>query len=226
MVFSSLKHLSARYRAEGIDSLLYSLSWRMPRWLFRYSHVYLVAAQDLDVVKPGTDAFDFRLAQLSDASSFALLGLSPETVGDRLTSGDLCGAAMRRDGMLCSMVWVSTGRLHLDAAGIILDTDLEGVNFYNAFTLPELRGHGLNRGCSSVYCDWFRRQGRTVRYALIDRLNDTSIVAHGRMNLKPTGESRHFHVLFFEITRLANWPKTGKRLMCSIWKRTHGARVV
>ncbi len=226
MVFSRLKQLSARYRAEGIDYLLYSLSWRMPRRLFRYSHVYLVAAQDLDVVKPETDAFDFRLAQLSDASSFSLLGVSPETVRDRLTSGDLCGVAVRRDGMVCSMVWVSTGRLYLDEAGTILDTDPEGVYFYNSFTLPELRGRSLYRGCSSACCDWFRRLGRTLRYGIIDKLNETSIVANGRINLQRTGESRYFHFLFFDITWLSNWPKTGRKLVISFGKRTQGARTV
>ncbi len=226
MISSRLKHMRERYRVEGVDCLLYSISWRMPRWLFQYSHAYLVTAHDLEVTAPPTEIFKFRLAGPCDAEKFASLGLSVLAVNERFASGDICGIAERKDGSMCSMVWVSTGRLYLDTAGAVLDVDPEGVYFYNAFTLAQDRGLGLYRGCCSVYCDWFRRQGRSARYGLIDKLNYTSIVAHGRMNLKPTGEARHFHILFFWITQLANWPKSRRRLIVSIGKHTHGARVV
>ncbi len=226
MNLSKLKQLRDKIRDDGLDSIFYSLSWRLPQWLFRYTHAYLVTAQDLDVVAPISDTFQFRLAKMSDAEFYTPLGVSPNTVINRLTAGDQCGIAVRNDGMVCSMVWASTGRLYLDGAGTILDCDPEGVYVYNSYTLAELRGHSLYRGCSAAVCDWFKPQGRTVRYGIIDRLNESSFKANGRINLKTNGESRYFRFMGIHLSILTNWPKTSRRLFISLGKRTLGARIV
>lgn len=226
MNLSKLKQLRDKIRDEGFDPVFYSLSWRLPRWLFCYTHAYLVTAHDLDVTAPVTEDFQFRLAKLSDAESFSLLSVSPNTVITRLTAGDQCGIAVRKDGMVCSMVWASTGRLYLDGAGTILDCDPEGVYVYNSYTLAELRGHSLYRGCSAAVCDWFRPQGRTVRYGIIDKLNESSFKANGRINLKTNGESKYFRFIGIHMSILMNWPKTTRRLFVSFGKRTLGARIV
>lgn len=221
-----LKALRTQISEGGIDSIFYALSWRLPRWLFRYTHAYLVVAPDLDVVAPETDVYRFRLAKLADAESYSLLGVSAATVRSRLQAGDQCGIAVRADGMVCSMVWASTGLLYLDGVGTVLESDPEGVYVYNSFTLAELRGHSLYRGCSAAVCDWFKKQGRTVRYGIIDKLNESSFVANGRINLRTNGEARYFQILGFHITLLSGWPKTKRRLAISFGKRTRGARVV
>ncbi len=221
-----LKSLRTKIRESGTDAIFYGLTWRLPEWFFRYTHAYLVTANDLDVVAPQSDTYQFRLAKLSDAESYSLLKVSPSTVTSRLAAGDQCGVAVRKDGLVCSMVWASTGRLYLDGAGTILDCDPEGVYVYNSYTLAELRGHSLYRGCSAAVCDWYRPQGRTVRYGIIDKLNESSFKANGRINLKTGGESRYFRFLGLHLSILTNWPKTRRRLFISIGKRTLGARIV
>lgn len=221
-----LRALQTKIRESGIDSILYSLSWRLPQWLFRYTHAYLVTAHDLDVAAPETDRYQFRLARISDAEAYSLLRVSAETVRTRLAAGDQCGVAVRSDGMICSMVWASTGQLYLDRAGTILESDPEGIYVYNAFTLAELRGHSLYRGCSAVICDWYKQQGRSVRYGIIDKLNEVSFTASGRINLKTDGEARYFQLLGVHMTWLTNWPKTNRRFVISIGKRSQGARIV
>jgi hypothetical protein len=225
-LLTRLKALSAKIRERGFDSLFYSLSWRLPKWLFQYTHALLVAAPDLDVVRPQSDKFEFRLALPSDAEAYALLGVSAETVKRRLAQGDVCGVAVRTDRMVCSMVWASTGRLYLDGVGAVLETDPEGVYVYNSFTLAELRGHSLYRGCSSAVCDWFRQHGRKVRYGIIETPNVASFEANGRINLKPAGDARYFRILGLHLTWLSNWPKSKRKLFLSLGKRTRGARVV
>ncbi|MBK7092872.1 MAG: hypothetical protein IPH59_14330 [bacterium] len=221
-----LRTWQKKVREGGLDSIFYALTWRLPAWFFRYTHAYLVLANDLDVVAPDTKAFRFRLADLSDAENFALLGVSAKTVRERLGAGDYCGVAVREDGMVCSMVWASTGRLYLDGAGTTLDCEPEGVYVYNSFTLAELRGHSLYRGCSAAVCDWFKREGRSVRYGIIDKLNEASFKANGRINLKNDGESRYFRFCGLHLSLLTNWPKTSRRLFISIGRRTRGARIV
>ena len=223
---SSLQRLRAKLRSSSLDSLLYSLSWRLPKWLFRYTHAILVAAHDLDVVPPDSEIFRFRMAVPSDAENFKLLGVGAETVRKRLSQDIHCGVAVRGDGMICSMVWASTGRLYLEGVGVILETDPEGVYVYNSFTLAELRGHSLYRGCSSAVCDYYKKDGRTVRYGIIDLLNESSFKANGRINLKPAGEARYFVILGLHITLLQNWPKTRKKLTFSFGKRSRGAKAV
>ncbi len=226
MILSKLKQWSRKLRERGADSVLYSLSWRLPSWLFRYTHASLVAAPDLNVLPPKSETYRFRLALVSDAEAYSLLGVSAETVRKRLEQGDVCGVAVRADGMVCSMVWASTGRLYLDGAGAVLETDPEAVYVYNSFTLAELRGHSLYRGCSSAVCDWFRQRGRKVRYGIIETPNAASFEANGRINLKPAGDARYFRILGVHLTWLSDWPKSDRRLFVSLGKHTRGARVV
>lgn len=226
MILSKIRHWNRKFREQGADSLLYSLSWRLPKLLFHYTHALLVAAHDLDVTAPQSDEFRFRLASPSDAEAYSLLGVSAETVRNRLAQGNVCGVAVRNDGMVCSMVWASTGRLYLEGVGVILDTDPEGVYVYNSFTLAELRGHSLYRGCSSAVCDWFKKDGRTVRYGIIDLLNESSFKANSRINLEPAGDARYFIILGLHITWLSNWPKTNRKLVISFGRQTRGAKAV
>lgn len=204
---SRLAEARSRFRNFGFDAVLDALSWRMPPWLFHYSHSYLVWFDRLMTAEPNPEGFEIRLAQPTDENALAAFGVPPRVFSQRLEAGDICGLAIRPDKSIAAMLWTATGRFYLRECGVDLDAGPEGIYRYNAITHPADRRKGLYAACCSVVDRHYAALRRSCAYGVISRFNLVSQNVNQNLGMKIVGEVYRLTIFGVSVRRVNSWPQ-------------------
>jgi hypothetical protein len=172
-----------------LDNLLHSLSWRLPDWLFKWDHSYLLQSRQLRLIVLPHPDYQVRPTSLEDIGVFERANVDPELIACRLRRGDHCVMVLKND-QLIAWSWTAIGRLLLKLDGAFFDTGEDGFFIYDVYTAPAERLKGLIMNCYELQLNHYRRTGRENIYSAISVLNTNALSTHFRMGFTAIGEIR------------------------------------
>ncbi len=210
----------------GLESVLRSLDWRTPRWLFHYSHVLLTRGPLEIGDRPLDSGHTFGLAAETDVYLFEEIGIPEKTILQRIAAGDVCGIALSAERKLSAMLWTATGNIFIDEAGHELDLGSDSVYSYNALTAKSERRKGLFRGCAKAVYDFHIRHGRQFVYGAVSIYNSPSQAAGTSIRRETVGETILVRFCGLEFLRTKKWPSKMPGLRMGFRKRSGDLRRV
>jgi hypothetical protein len=220
-----IRRLRDGFKNLGLEYLLLSLSWRLPRWLFNYDHGLLYAGADLLFTKRDRSDIVIRLATAEDADGLTPLGLPIEVVLERMNHGDTCVVAVQGDEIV-SMEWAATGSIFIKSFGSILDTTERGFYVYNGFTLSRERGQGLFIACCVRLFEHYAAQIRGTAFGAISAFNTASIKVHERSGFHQVGETVRIILMGVSFLYTKKWPSSCPRLQIGFLRQPQGLRAL
>ncbi|MGB5107779.1 MAG: hypothetical protein WBP29_05170 [Candidatus Zixiibacteriota bacterium] len=125
-----------------------------------------------------------------------------------------------------SMLWGATGKLYVNQASTLIDTNNNAFYRYNSFTVPEERLKGLYSQCSTVLYNHYSTSGRKLVYSAISVFNQPSIAASTSVGNKIVGESVLFSIFGLKILYYKKWPHPVKRLVFFTGKPSPDVRII
>jgi len=214
-MFALLKEKSAKFR-KGLKSgkleyLLYAGTYRLPEWLLRYYHTYLIEAEKLNLITRSYKGYATRFATVEDVDKFEAIGVSKDKVQHRLNRGDTCAVVLKGEEIV-GLGWAATGRLYNKYGGSIIDTGENGVILYSVYVIPEERLKGFFSLCFAKQVAHYRAQNRNKIYGIIEVLNTGSIKTHLRLGFEITGETYCFTLLGISLCYYKKWPFKTKKI--------------
>jgi hypothetical protein len=155
-----------------------------------------------------------RFARLSDADRAKYLAFrsdqSAAEVGSRLARGDRCFVAWHGDGIV-DAGWVSTDRhVHVPYLGRDLQLEPGDIYYYDTYTIPRLRGHGLYMARNWFAARELRAEGYRRGLALVAVENRVAIAVLQRAGLTLHGTYARLRLGVADL--LWSRPSPGRRL--------------
>ena len=200
-----------------LDSLLCSLSWRLPSWLFNYVRTYVLRSDNVKLFTRKTTSYFQKFATLDDAELLQKAGICKKLLEERLEHGDRC-YFVGLDNKVLSIIWGSTGKRFVKFCGAILDPGDDGVIMYGGFSDESVKLKGLFPLAYKALLQSFLDDGRKYYYAAVHATNKHSYKMHQRMNFEQVGESFHFVFFGIKLTYYKTWPHKTKKLHIFIKK--------
>jgi len=194
----------------GLEYLVCSFASRFPEWLFRYYHTVLIRGDQIKLIVRRRQDYKIRLANADDAGDLEEVGIARRKALYRLDRGDTC-AIVSKDKRVATISWAATGRLYNRYAGSIIDTGEDGLYLFGVYSVPDERMKGHLHSCYQLQFEHHAKQGRTLKYGVIDILNKGSLKAHRRMGFQIAGETYCVTLFGMSICYYKTWPhKTPK----------------
>jgi len=197
-------------KSKGFEYFLYFLNERFPEWMFRYYHTYLTRLEKPALRTRDNKGMNVRLATENDADLIEQMGISKEKTIHRLRRGDKCTIIHDKNRIL-SILWAATGKIYNRYAGSIVDTGGNGLLIYGVFSIAEMRKKGLYSLGLKHHLNYYRSQGRTVAFAVVEAINDVSRKAHHKLGYRIVGETIYCVFLGCSICYYRKWPNRSRK---------------
>lgn len=189
----------------GFDRVLSGIARRLPSWLLRYDHTYLVTGRNVKLITRDYSGYEIRYATTADVELMMRAGVSRELFEHRLHRGDNCVIVLN-EGKVVTWSWAATGRLFLKLSGVTIDLPNDSLFLYDVFTIPEERLKGFITSCFKLQLEHFHKQNRQVIYGVIAASNTGSLKTHYRMGFELAGETFYLKLCGIKFARYAIWP--------------------
>jgi GNAT superfamily N-acetyltransferase len=138
--------------------------------LFEFGHVF-VYFRELDWPRPQGSlppGFRFMLANPLDIASLTMGRSLPRSLLEaRFASGERCVAAVTDQGEVVHAHWYSTIRAEIPEIGMQFLLEKGEAYLYDSYTLPEMRGKGIERAGSEFTCRMLQDRGWTRTYGYV-----------------------------------------------------------
>jgi hypothetical protein len=106
---------------------------------------------------------------------------------ERLCDGHRCYAILNNSGEVESFTWVASGKVYIHAIGDSIWVPQDIVFFYDSFTFPEARGHGLIAEIARGIVADLRSSPVKRCESWIDRSNKVSLRAYSMAGFRVYG---------------------------------------
>ncbi len=208
-----------------IEYFFHSLSWRMPSWLFKSDHSYIVQSRQLNLIVSPHPDYQVRSTSIEDLGAFERAHLNPELIASRLQRGDQCVAVLK-DDQLVGWSWSAVGRVFLKLSGTVFDTGDEGFFLYDVYTAPSERLKGFIMNCYELQCDYYRNSRRQNIYSSISVFNTNALRTHFRMGFNAVSEIINLKILGISLSCCYSRSSREGRWQVHFWGSSKAVKLV
>ncbi len=200
-----------RFFGKTLNELVYSISWRLPSWIFYYYHTLLVKSDNPRLPTRKFKTYFLKPVTEEEIPLLVKYGIKEELIRNRLKSGDKC-VIMGKDKKIQTIIWGASSKKYLRLSGAILDPGPDGAIIYAGYTTPDARMKGLFAVAFNEIYQSYIAEGRSVLYGAIDTYNKNSLKLHLRMNFKIVGETYFSRLFGIKICYYKSWPYPVRKL--------------
>lgn len=187
------------------DRLISGIARRLPSWLLRYDHTYLVHSKGPKLITRDYTGYEVRYAGADDVGLMTRAGVDGQLFKHRLGRGDNCVLVLHQ-GRVVTWSWAATGTIFLKLSGVSIDLPPDSFFLYDIYTTPEERLKGFITTCFKYQLEHYRESNRTVIYGVIAASNTPSLKTHYRMGFELVGETYCLTILSIKFAKYAHWP--------------------